>query len=122
VGRGGGDFRQCRKSRGRAMDYVKFAYRTLASRAARHVLVGRSWGLQSPDLGRFTREDVDGRLNQAWVDDAKRAKRLPPEPKVGSRMNVGHACSTISFFEALRLFGTDRKYAINLVTGAAWRV
>jgi hypothetical protein len=104
------------------MDYVKFIYRPLASRAARHVLVGRNRAPQSPDRGRFTREDVNGLLKQAWVDYAKRTKRLPPEPTLGSRMNVRLACFTMAFFEALLTAGTDREYAINLVADAAWRV
>jgi hypothetical protein len=104
------------------MDYVKFIYRPLASRAARHVLVGRSRGPQSPDRGRFIRQDVDGLLRQAWVDYAKRAKRLPPEPTIGSRMNVRLACFTMSFFDALLTVGTDREYAISLVADVTWRV
>jgi hypothetical protein len=65
---------------------------------------------------------VDGLLNQAWIDYAKRAKQLPPEPTVGSRMNVRLACFTMSFFEAPLPVGPERRYAINLVADAAWRV
>jgi hypothetical protein len=104
------------------MDYVKFIYRPLAARAARHVLVGRWRAPQSPDRGRFTREDVDGLLKRAWVDYSKRAERVAPEPTVGSRMNVRLACFTMSFFEALRAVGTEREYAISLVADTTWRV
>jgi hypothetical protein len=104
------------------MDYVKFIYRPLAARAARHVLVGRARAQRSPDRGRFTREDVDGLLRNAWVEYAGRAQELPHEPTVGSRMNVRLACFTMSFFNALLAFGTDRAYAIELVADAAWRV
>jgi hypothetical protein len=104
------------------MDYVKFIYRPLVARAARQVLVGRVRAQRSPDRGRFTREDVENLLKNAWVDYAGRAQKLPHEPTVGSRMNVRLACFTMSFFNALLAFGTDRAYAIELVADAAWRV
>jgi hypothetical protein len=104
------------------MDYVKFIYRPLAARAARQVLVGRNRVRQSPDRGRFTRADVDALLKTAWVDYSERAGKLPPEPTVGSRMNVRLACFTMTFFNALLASGTEREYAIELVADAAWKV
>jgi hypothetical protein len=104
------------------MDYVKFIYQPLAARAARQVLVGRNRVRQSPDRGRFTRADVDALLKTAWGDYSERAGKLPPEPTVGSRMNVRLACFTMAFFNALLASGTDREYAIELVADAAWKV
>jgi L-2-amino-thiazoline-4-carboxylic acid hydrolase len=104
------------------MDYVKFVYRPLAARAARQALVGRNRAPRSPDRGRFTRADVDTLLKTAWGDYAERVVKLPPEPTVGSRMNVKLACFTMSFFNALLGLGTERTYAIELVADAAWRV
>jgi hypothetical protein len=104
------------------MDYVKFIYRPLAGHAARRTLVGRNRARQSPDRGRFTRADVDGLLRTAWVQYTEREGTLPPEPTVGSRMNVRLACFTMSFFNALLAIGTDRDYAIELVADAAWRI
>jgi hypothetical protein len=104
------------------MDYVRFIYRPLAARAARQALVGRNRVRQSPDRGRFTRADVGALLKTAWVDYAERAGKLPPEPTVGSRMNVRLACFTMSFFNALLASGTEREYAIELVADAAWKV
>ena len=104
------------------MDYVKFVYRPLAARAARQALVGRNRAQRSPDRGRFTRADVDTLLKTAWGDYAERVVKLPPEPTVGSRMNVKLACFTMSFFNALLGIGTERAYAIELVADAAWRV
>ncbi len=104
------------------MDYVRFIYRPLAARAARQVLVGRNRARKSPELGRFTRADVDGLLKAAWVRYAEAARKLPPEPTIGSRMNVRLACFTMAFFNALLESGTDRGYAIELVADAAWRV
>lgn len=104
------------------MDYVQLIYRPLAGRAARQVLVGRTRARQSPEQGRFTRTDVDGLLKAAWVRYAEGVGKLPPEPTVGSRMNVRLACFTMSFFDALLTINTDREYAIELVADAAWRV
>lgn len=104
------------------MDYVRFLYRPLAKRAARHVLVGRERSPHSPDLGRFTRRDVDDLLKRAWIDYAKRSKELSPEPTFGSRMNVRLACFTMAFFDAILAVGTERDYAINLIADTAWRV
>jgi hypothetical protein len=104
------------------MDYVKFIYRPLAARAARHALVGRNRARQSPDQGRFARADVDNLLKTAWGHYAERTGKLPPEPTVGSRMNVRLACFTMSFFDALLAAGIERTYAIELVADAAWKV
>lgn len=104
------------------MDFVRLLYRPLAKRAARHVLIGRVRAPQSPGEGRFTRDNVDDLLNGAWVDYAMRSKKLSREPTIGSRMNVRLACFTMSFFEALMAAGTDRDYAIELISDTAWRV
>src|SRR5271154_2023561 len=104
------------------MDYVKFVYPPLAARAARQALIGRNRAQRSPDRGRFARADVDTLLKTAWGDYAERVVKLPPEPTVGSRMNVKLACFTMSFFNALLGIGTERTYAIELVADAAWRV
>jgi hypothetical protein len=104
------------------MDYVKFVYRPLAARAARQALVGRNRAQRSPDRGRFTRADVEALLKTAWGDYAARVVKLPPEPTVGSRMNVKLACFTMSFSNALLGIGTERAYAIELVADAVWRV
>ena len=110
------------RANGCAMDYVKFIYRPLAGHAARWTLVGRNRARQSPERGRFTRADVNDLLKTAWVQYTEREGTLPPEPTVGSRMNVRLACFTMSFFDALLIIGIDREYAIELVADAAWRV
>lgn len=104
------------------MDFVKFIYRPLAKRAARHVLVGRDRAPQSPERARFTRRDVDDLLKRAWIDYSVRSEKLPPEPTFGSRMNVRLACFTMAFFDALLAVGIERDYAINLIADTAWRV
>jgi hypothetical protein len=68
------------------------------------------------------RADVDGLLKAAWLRYSKDVGKLPPEPTVGSRMNVRLACFTMSFFNSLVAINTDRGYAIELVADAAWKV
>lgn len=104
------------------MDWVKLIYRPLAIGAARHVLVGRNRTSASADRGRFTRHEVDQLLKGAWRLYDNKAATLPREPTIGSRMNVRLACFTMAFFDALVADGTDRQYAIELVSDAVWRV
>ncbi len=104
------------------MDYVKFIYLPLARGAARQALVGRNRTRGSAERGRFTRLDVDRFLKEAWQSYDKDVAGLPREPTIGSRMNVRLACFTMSFFQALTSAGTDRPYAIELVSDAVWRV
>jgi hypothetical protein len=104
------------------VDWVSLIYRPLAARAAARVLVGRVRSRHKPELGRFTRVDVDLLLEDAWGRYRRQAPKLPAQPTVGSRMNVRLACFTMSFFDALLAKGVDRTYAIELVADAAWRV
>jgi hypothetical protein len=104
------------------MDYVKFLYLPLVRSAARKALIGRNRTSGSTDRGRFTRRDVDELLKSSWRSYDQGVAGLPIEPTIGSRMNVRLACFTMSFFTALTTTGTDRYYAIELVSDAVWRV
>ena len=104
------------------MDYVKFLYRPLATRAARQALVGRERARGEPERGRYTRSNVDNLLKIAWNNYTLRKATLPKEPTIGSRMNVHLACFTMTFFDALLATGADREYAIELVADAVWGV
>jgi hypothetical protein len=104
------------------MDWVKTIYRPLVVGAARHVLVGRNRTTASNDRGRFTRAEVDCLLKRAWQLYDVDAAGLPSEPTIGSRMNVRLASFTMAFFNALVAIGTERRYAIELVSDAVWRV
>jgi hypothetical protein len=100
------------------MDYMQFIYRPLAARAARQALVGRNRARQSPELIHVTRADVEGVLKAAWGRYTEALRTLPPEPTVGSGMNVRVAFFTMAFFNALLRIGTERAYAIKLVADA----
>jgi ubiquinone biosynthesis protein len=47
---------------------------------------------------------------------------LPPQPTIGSAMNLRLACYTMSFFDELLSNGVERDYAIEIVADATWRV
>lgn len=104
------------------MDYVKTIYRPLSKHAARRALIDRNRVPGAAERGRFTRRDVDVILTEAWRYYDENVAGLPREPTIGSRMNVRLACFTMSFFTALTSAGTDRPYAIELVSDAVWRV
>ncbi|MDE2135725.1 MAG: L-2-amino-thiazoline-4-carboxylic acid hydrolase [Alphaproteobacteria bacterium] len=104
------------------MDGVRLLYRPLASIAAHRVLIGRLRSRDTAEKGRFTRADVDGLLDAAWMHYRERIGNLPPQPTIGSTMNVRLACFTMSFFDALLVDRIERRYAIELIADAAWWV
>lgn len=104
------------------MDWIRILYQPLAARAARRVLVGRVRSRQAPERGRFTRADVDRFLKGSWARYGAQISSLPPQPTVGSTMNVRLACFTMAFFDQLLANGVERGYAIELVADAAWRI
>ena len=104
------------------MDWVRLIYRPLAARAARRALVGRIRSRQAPERGRFTRADVDSFLEMAWGLYRQGASSLPPQPTIGSTMNVHLACFTMSLFNVLLAKGVERSYAIEIIADAAWWV
>src|SRR5262249_40768529 len=97
-------------------------YSPLAARAARHVLIGRLRNRQAPEQGRFSRADVAKTLKGAWAGYWQRTADLPPQPTIGSAMNLRLAAFTMSFFDELLSSGVKRDYAIEIVADAAWRV
>ncbi len=104
------------------MDGVRLLYRPLAGLAAHRVMIGRLRSRGAADRGRFTRTDVDGLLRVAWSRYGERGGTLPPQPTIGSAMNVRLACFTMSFFDALLEKDIERTYAIELIADAAWQV
>jgi ubiquinone biosynthesis protein len=104
------------------MDWVRLIYAPLATRAARGVLIGRLRWRQAPEQGRFSRANVDHFLEGAWARYQRGAQDLPPQPTMGSAMNLRLACFTMSFFEELLANGVERDYAIEIIADAAWRV
>jgi hypothetical protein len=104
------------------MDIVKSIYAPWTKRAAHRTLAGRVRDRRTPENGRFTKGNVDGLLERAWRRYEGAAADLPPEPTMGSRMNVRLACFTVSFFEELLAIGVERAYAIELIADACWSI
>ncbi len=99
-----------------------FLYRPIIRWAARRALVGRNRDRNRSARGRFTHGEVDHSIDQAWRRYQMLAPSLPPEPMVGSRMNVQLAALTISLFQVLLDARIERAYAIELVSDTTWQV
>jgi hypothetical protein len=114
-------FRSRSRCEGQA-DYVKGVFRPIGAWAARRALVGRNRSRHAPQLGRFTRADVDRLLANAWHRYDAQAPDLPVQPTLGSRMNIRLACLTMSLFRALLEEGVERAYAVELAADVTWKV
>jgi hypothetical protein len=84
--------------------------------------VGRSRCRQQPADGRFTRQEVNLLVTQAWHRFGENVADAPPTGTVGNRMNMRLACLSLSLFEAFPAAGIEREYAIELFADAAWKV
>jgi ubiquinone biosynthesis protein len=104
------------------MDWIRLIYGPLATRAARGVIIGRLRRRHAPEQGRFSRANVDSLLKGAWARYQRATPDLPPQPTMGSAMNVRLACFTMSFFDELLANGVERDYAIEIVADSTWRV
>jgi hypothetical protein len=93
----------------------------LARIAAIRAIVGRNRSLTDPTKGRFTRPEVTGFVNDAFVQFERLVPDIPSEPTVGSRQNVMLAALTLSLMEVLVLAGVERSYAIELTGDTCWR-
>lgn len=85
-------------------------------------MVGRARSPREPARGRFTHADIDRLLTEVWRRYGEEAPHLPTRPTVGSRMNLRFACLTVALFRALLGQGTERAYAIELVSDFTWTV
>ncbi len=101
---------------------VKMVYRPVTRRAARAALVGRSRSRHRPEMGRFTRAEVDKILEQVWQTYDQLAPQVPREPKLGNRMIMLLSCVTLACFRVLMATGIKREYAIELIGDVAWKV
>jgi ubiquinone biosynthesis protein len=88
-------------------------------RAAQHVIVGRCWSRRAQD-GRFTHADAKDLLEDTWRIFEEAAPRLSEQPTIGSRLNVRLACLTLASFQALLRRGTERSYAIEIISDLSW--
>lgn len=101
---------------------AKMVFRPVVKRAAYNALVGRNRDPQRPEKGRFTRVEVDQILEDVWQDYDQFAPLVPQEPKLGNRMNMLLACTTLACLRVMITSGIERKYAIELIGDLAWKV
>ncbi len=104
------------------MNLSRAIYQPVITRAARLVFVGKSRSRSRHEHGRFTVREVNELVRAAWKRLDQIVPNLPKEPTLGSRMNVMLACLSLSMLEVLVERGTERPYAIELISDAAWRV
>lgn len=103
------------------MNLMRAIYRPVVTRAARKAFVGKNRARNCPERGRFTVGEVNEFLREAW----RRVERMAPnlnEQTFGSRMNVMLACLSLSMLMVLLARGVERRYAIELISDAAWKV
>lgn len=104
------------------MTTTKLVFKPITRHAARRTLIGRNRSRHEPQRGRFTRADIDRLIAQAWAAYDREAASLPPQPTLGSRLNLRLACLTVGLFRALLDAGTERAYAVDLVSDTTWSV
>ena len=90
--------------------------------AERRALIGRNRHRTKPEQGRFTGAEVDGLVKTAWRKYEGLVPNLPPQPTLGSRMNVQFSALTLSLFQVLLDAGIERPYAVELVSDTTWHV
>lgn len=102
--------------------WLKIIYRPAIRKAAHQCLSGRNRHRERPELGRFTRAEVDGLLSRTWRLYDRLAPDVPREPRLGNRMNMQLACVTLACLRVLTDMGIERAYAIELIGDVAWKV
>ncbi len=89
-------------------------------RLAHQVLVGRSRSDRFED-GRFDAADVDQLLKRAEAIVEELTATVPREPTIGARLMMRSAVLTLATYRAVREFGVDRPYAVELCTDLMWK-
>jgi ubiquinone biosynthesis protein len=87
--------------------------------AALRVLVGRCRSRHAEE-GRFTRAEAKLLIKDAWRIFEEVTPNLPAQPTTGTRLNIRLACLTLACFQALLQRGTERSYAIEIVSDLTW--
>lgn len=105
-----------------ASSLLRIVFRPIIKRAARGGLIGRSRARDCPEMGRFTRVEVDEIVKEAWKGYEQLAPSVPKEPKLGNRMNILLSCLTLACLQVLTSKGIARDHAIDLIGDVAWKV
>ncbi len=102
--------------------FFKFIFKPLIRWAAHGILIGRNRPSCELEKGRFSKTEVDRLLNQSWREFDELVPDVSREPTFGSRMNVRLAALTLSMLRSLTANGIERKYAIELIGDACWKI
>ena len=105
-----------------ALSTFKLVARPVTKWAAHRALVGRNRARHEPQIGRFTRSEVDHLLNQTWHTFDGLVSAVSQEPTVGSRLNVRLAALTLAFLQNLTAAGVERDYAVALIGDTCWNI
>lgn len=106
------------------MKIFELIYRPLMKRSMKKILEGRLKERIRPEWGRFQRSDIDRITKKSWerFETIIGEQEPGPLPNWGNRHNVYLAVLTIAVYQALREFGIEKKYAIELVSDAGWKL
>lgn len=102
--------------------FFKLIFKPIIRWAARQAFVGRNRAPSEPDKGRFMQAEVNRLLDQSWQSFDDLAPDGSHEPTFGSRMNVRLAALSLAMLRSLIVTGIERKYAIELIGDACWKV
>src|SRR6266540_1456517 len=92
--------------------FFKFLFKPLIRWAARQTLVGRNRAPNEPEMGRFSKTEVDRLLDQSWREFDEVVPEASREPTFGSRINVRLAALSLAMLRSLTVAEIERKYAI----------
>lgn len=101
---------------------VKIIFRPFVKRATYAALIGRNRDPQKLEEGRFTRADIDKILEGIWSKYDRLAPLVPQEPKLGNRMNMLLACTTLACLQVMTSSGIERTYALQMIGDLAWKI
>ena len=103
---------------------VKLTYRPIGEWAAKRALLGRCLNRDEPARGRFTHEQVERILAQAWqrYDELAPGAHVERNKTHGSRQNALLAVLALAIYRTLLAEGTEAKYATELVTDLVWKI
>jgi hypothetical protein len=102
----------------------KLIYVPLFRRAARQILRGRFFDIETPHRGRWLESDIKTYLDQTWArtEALMPIAQLDALPDTGNRHNVFLAVATTAAFQIMLERGIRSEYATTLVSDLCWKV
>lgn len=93
-------------------------------RALSHIIKGRNLNPDSPEIGRFNHKDISKINHDLWniTQDILPSAQLSKYKIKGNRLNAFLSILTLASYRAFINFGTEKKYASELVSDTAWKL